>query len=282
VSKDVIVPVEALVDFEDPREVRKVRVSELIVDQNVQRSVLQPRLDKMGEWNWDLAETLTVTERADGKYVVTEGQGRVLKLLQDHPTAVMWAVVRTAHGEDYAADEAAVARAISGGRTPHSTFDRMDLERTAGDLYWQEATRRLLEFGIEMTGTRHAKSPRAISAVSAIGTIMHAFDAEPDITEGQAIQAGGDLLSDTAAVILEAFGEQPGMWERLMLMVTSGAMIRHSKLDKARLAATLKRLSPADWRAESKRHRPGTSALDHLGMLILADYSHGKSNKLAW
>ena len=271
---------------DDPRPIGYFHVDEVVVDQNVQRSVLQQRLDRMGEWDWTKAETIAVARRSDGKYVVIEGQHRVLKKRQEAPGYYWMSIVPTDY-ENYAADEARIARGIAGGRASHSAFDKMDLERTAGDLYWQEATNRLLYYGVEMSGSSGGQSTRSISAISAVGAIMHAYDGVPEFSADQSISAGGDLLQDTVAILLDAFGDkdpkdQKGMWERIMLMVVSGALQRHPKLDKLRMAETLARLTPAEWRAESKRHRPGTSALDHLGMQVMYDYSHGKHAKLGW
>ena len=287
-SKETIVTTDELLADDDPREVLRLHVDDVVIDQNVQRTVSQDRLDRMGPWDWSKVEVITVARRkADGKYVVIEGQHRVIKKRQEAPGKLLM-VVAPLDAENYAAAEAGIARGIASGRSPHTAFAKMDLERIAGDPYWQEATARLVYFGVEMTDSRSlVRSNRAIHAISAVGSIMHAYDRVPEMTADDMIRAGGDLLQDTIGILLEAYGQaedkdQKGMWERIMLMVVSGALGRHPKLDKLRLAETLKRLTPAEWRAESKRHRPGTSALDHLGMQVMYDYSHGKQNKLGW
>lgn len=284
----VVDPPAARGPDDDPRQIIYVSVDDVLIDPNVQRSVLQPRIDRMGEWDYDLAEGPTVSRRKNGQYIAIEGQGRVLHQQQQHPGSKMWMFVIEPDSENYAADEARIARRISGTRTQHTVFDRMSLERTAGDPYWQEATRALLYFGLEMTGSS-GKGPNAVTAVGAIGTIMHSFDGVAEMSSDESVQAGSELLQDVISILREAYQYKPdkekkGMYDRIMLLVVAGALRRHPRLDKFRLSGVLARLTPGQWKDEASRHRPGTSALDHLGKQVVDDYNSGKrdANKIAW
>lgn len=262
--------------WDDTREIRKMNVDDVVIDPNVQRTTKDSRLDQMGGWDPDKAEVVTVAERADGTFAVIEGQNRVLKLRRDHPGSKINMVIRPSPATGYAAEEASVARGIAAGRVAHSPFAKMELDLKAGDQYWIAAVEVLAEQNLVLSDTG-ASGPRRIVAVGTVRNLIHSFDGVSDIP----VQEGANLLSRTVSVILTAFGEQPKMWDRVMLQAVAGLLDRGA--DARRLTVKLAGQSAADWLSDVNRRRHKSGAVVYLAGLIIQEYNRALRNgKLEW
>lgn len=284
-TQAVVVKPPANGDGDDPRQMVYINVDKVVVDPNVQRRTKDERLTKMGNWNWDLAETPTVALRTDGLYAAIEGQNRILKRQKEAPGTSMWMVLRPSPATDWTADEAKVALGIAKGRKLHSSYDAMHVELAAGDPYWQAAVATLAEHEVEFTpnGQYNNSGVRGIAAITAVGGVMHSYDKTADTTD-EAVTDGAALLGRVLLVIINAFDEQKAMWDGTLIRAVSGVIHRNPAVDLNRLTAKLAKVAATDWVAECRRRRGRTSPVEYLATLIMQDYNHAlnAAKRLSW
>lgn len=264
---------------DDPRELVWVSVDELVIDENIQREVDENRHKIFSaEWDWDLAEVPTVSERKDGTLVVTEGQHRVLRRKEIAPGSHLWAVKRSGGGGT--AGEAAAAQGIAKGRKAHSALAQWDLRLHAGDPYVTAGDKVLTEVGLVMGGAGTATGVWAASAVTAI------------LTGGRRTPAEGEeLLRKTLLTLARAWPDDhaPGVrWEATMLRAVAYLIERNAEvIDTRKLSARLSTTSSAEtWLKRAKeRAAVGGSNWHVLAELIGTPYNNGmrrSDRKLVW
>ena len=284
-SKPVVFDPPSRTAGDDPRKLVWICVDQILIDPNVQRGVNPLRLDaEFDPWRWRIAEGITLSRRGTSYYAV-EGQHRVLSRQKDAPGTFIWAFLL----EDLtSAQEAETAHDIAKGRKPHNAYQYFSTELAMNDPYWLAASERLNEMQVALSAyKRNAAGNRSIAAINAVKQMMHAYDKD-GLSPEQAVRKGADLLSLTVGTLLEAFDEKDirekrGMWERNLLLAVSGMFLRHPNLNAGRLVRVLERLSAGEWLEVAKRHRPGTSPVDHLGRQLTDDYNHAlRGNRIEW
>jgi hypothetical protein len=264
---------------DDPREILWVSVDKLVIDENVQREVDESRHKIFHtEWDWDLAEVPTVTERTDGSLVVAEGQHRVLRRKELAPGSFMWVIKRA--GEATTAGEASTAQGIARGRRGHSALAQWDLRLHAGDPYVSAGDKVLAEIGLVMGS---GSSAAGIMAAQAVNTILTGGKRTPE--EGEA------LLRATLLVLARAWPDDyaPGArWEGTLVRAVGHLIEFNSQIiDPAKLTARLSATSSAEAWLKRGRERAsqGGARWRVLAGLLGEAYNNGmrrEDRKLEW
>lgn len=182
----------------DPRAAKFLPVNKLRIHARAQRPIDQRRIERMAsEWNWDLAEAVTVTAAPDGMYEVTEGQNRTEALRLIDPGASILCVVLPPQSD---ASQAGTALSIHRGRRALSALDSYALRITSEDPV-ALAIRDLMESReIEVSSNDGPRRTKAVSALMAIATAGRGRTTLED---------GIDLLGRTLDVILHAWPTDP-------------------------------------------------------------------------
>lgn len=264
---------------DDPRELVWVNVDDLFIDENVQREVDEARHKIFHtDWNWDLAEVPTVTQRRNGTLVVTEGQHRVLRRKETAPHSHLWVVKRT--GESGTAAEAGTAQGIARGRRGHSALAQWDLRLHAGDPYITAGDKVLAELGLVM-GPNTGVS--GIAAANAVTAVLTGGRRTPD--EGEA------LLRATLLILAQAWPDDyaPGTrWEGTLVRAVSHLIETNPGIvDTRRLTAKLSTTSSAEtWLKRAKdRTQPGSSRWRTLAASLAEAYNRSmrrEDRELSW
>lgn len=260
----------AVNDGDDPRTMAYVSVDLLVVDQNVQRPVTVERIRDMGDWDWTIAETPTVTERDDGTMVVTEGQHRVTKRQQEQPGTRMWVAIL---GD--ITDERDLALRISRGRRKHTPYDEWLLHVGQGLPHEVAAEQVLAELGLSVSSGGAHSSPTAIGSITTISQIIHAY-ADAD--------AGAAVLRAVLNVLMQAFPDEKRRWDRLLLL-TVARIIRTNPgiLETGRLIDRLGRQTALRWVQLAAARRPGQPAIDVIGQAVVDEYNRSlRTRRIEW
>jgi hypothetical protein len=251
---------------DDPRYAWYGRVGDVMIDQNVQRSVNPAKITAMGEWSWPKTEAITLNLRANGDLVAVEGQHRLLKKQAEDPDARMWFMVLT--GEK---DEAGVALGIASSRKPHTAYEKWQLALVQGGEMQVAAQDVLDRLGLTLSNyTRAHGDMQFITAVSAVARVMRTAPTTAD---------GADLLDRTCSVIVAAFVAQRDMWTSAMLRAVSQVIYRnemHGPLLQ-RLTEVLAKQTAVRWNQEVATRRTGQPPAAAIAEAIIADFNRGLS-----
>jgi hypothetical protein len=256
---------------DDPRQIIYVRVGDVEVDQNVQRDVNPAKLEKMGEFDYTLAETPTVVERENGKLVAVEGQHRLILNQQEDQDRRMWMVLLGSE-----VDEPGIAYAITKSRSKHSAFQEWNLQLAKGDEVQVAADEVLKRLGLELSNyKRGIPGDNKIAAVAAVKRIV---ESEPTVEEGAA------LLDTTLSTMGFAFGEQDDQWASNLIKSVGFLIQRNPGVNTTRLSATLAKMTARRWLQEASHKREGQTAVECIATAIVAEYNRGlhQQSRVAW
>lgn len=256
---------------DDPRDIVYVRVGDIVIDQNVQRDVSPAKLEKMGAFDYALAETPTLVERADGTLVAVEGQHRVMLLQSEDPDRSMWMVLLGSE-----ADEPGIALAITKSRTKHSAFQEWGLALAKREPLQVAADEVLSRLGLTLSNyKRGIPGDNRIAAVAAVKRIM---ELEPTAEEGAA------LLDTTLSTMGFAFGEQDDQWASNLIKAVGMTIHRNPGINTTRLSATLSKMTARRWLQETAHRREGQTAVECIAAAIIAEYNRAlhQPSRIAW
>ncbi len=265
---------------DDPREMLWVNVDDLFIDENVQREVDEARHKVFHtDWDWDIAEVPTVSERKGGALVVNEGQHRVLRLKEIASGSFIWVVKRT--GFSTGTSEALAAQGIAKGRRGHSALALWDLKLHAGDPYATAGDKVLSEIGLVMGANSAAAGIMAVNAVNTLLTGGHRTPAE-----------GEALLRQTLLVLASSWPDDyaPGSrWEGTLVRAVGHLLdVNPGVVTVKKLVLRLSATSSAEaWLKRARENSAGTSVprWRMLAGLLGSAYNKGmrsEEKKLVW
>lgn len=258
---------------DDNRRMIYIRVGDIIIDQNVQRNVNPDKLTKMGEFDYDLAETPTLVERTDGAFVAIEGQHRTELLRSENPDAHLWCNLLAGP-----VDEAGIALAITKSRKAHSPYEAFGLEVAKGDEYAIAVQDALETVGVQLSNyKRQIPGNQRIAAVAAVRNAVR--------LSGRTPGEGREFLTTVLSILRVGFGEQTDMWASLLIKSVAQILDRNQgQVNTERLTATLARQAPARWLQETSHKREGQPALECVATAIIQEYNRGlhQQNRIEW
>jgi hypothetical protein len=255
----------------DPRSVALMRAGDIIVDQRVQRDVRGRRVSRIAEnWDWSLAEAITVTPRPDGTYVATEGQNRVLALQERDAEALIWCVI-TADVEG-AADEASTALGIARGRQPHNRIQQWRMSVTAGHPHEIAAEAVLADLGLRLAEGTSASATH-IACAGVIAGIIHGTHANPLSPAAGAARLRQVLSAISAIPVGEAVGRRT---DAAIVQAVGDLIARHPDADLQRLAEKLSGRTAVQWLAFRRSLSPTWRGVEDQ---IARDYNHALSER---
>lgn len=259
---------------DDPRQVAYVPVSVIHVDPNVQRATTETRLDSMGEVDWALLEGLTLTVRADGTVVATEGQHRVLLLQRERPDAHVWAVLNP--GEN---NEAAIALAIAKSRRAHTPFDKWQLALHDRELLQVRGEQVLAELGLRLYPGGNTGDPTAIGAVGAVERVMRMRG-----TDLEGIEDGADVLRQTLSALVTAFPGESARTDGALITAVGRLFARNENIRPLRMAQTLRLMPATKWLQKGLDRLPSQSKPAAIGKAMIDAYNKqlGTKNEIRW
>lgn len=230
--------------LDDPRVVVLLPLVQLEIATAVQRSVRQERIDQLRtEWDWRLAEMLTVVQIEDERFRVIEGQHRLLAAKMRCPTGHMWCVMLP-RSEAGTSGEADLGLKISTGRKGHDAYDKWNMRLVRGDPHEVQATKVLDQFGLRIGRTASAQT---IAGASTVSEIVHGRRASAD--------AGADLLYSVVSVILHAwpthdYESRISRFDYRLMEAIAELIRRNPEVDLQRLATRLANKRAARWIAD--------------------------------
>jgi hypothetical protein len=254
---------------DDPRDMVYVRVGDVVIDQNVQRDVDPAKIEKMGAFDYTLAETPTLVEREDGLLVAVEGQHRVILKQTEDENARMWMTILGSE-----VDEPGIALSITRSRKKHSPYQEWNLSLARGEEMQVAADAVLKDLGLELSGWR-GNADHRIRAVAAVRRVMLS---EPTIEEG------AELLRTVLSVLAFGFGDMDDAFSSNLIRAVAALIQRNPSLDTTRLTATLSKMTPRRWDAEKAHKRDGQTAVECIATAIAVEYNRGRhtQSRIAW
>lgn len=254
---------------DDPRSMALIRAGDITVDQRVQRAVAQQKIDRLAtEWDWDLAEVLTLSRRPDGTLVATEGQHRLLALHQRDPDIHIWCILPD--DVEGTAEEAAVALGITRGRRPHNKLQQWKMELAAGDPHVVLAEKVLDELGLSVTDS---KSKNSVQAAGLLMRIVHGTAAHP-----LSPQNGSQQLR----IIMQVIAGIPDAsltgrrYSGAILQAVAEVVSRWPELNIVRLHEKLSARTADQWIAFGRTSMPQWRGIQDM---IVTDYNHSLRDK---
>lgn len=265
----------------DTREFKWIRAGDIIVDQRTQRECAQEKIDRIAnELSWPRFETPSVTrsrERGD-KYVVCEGQHRVLAVQQIDPDMLVGC--RVIDLDDVPEPEAIATQAqyaldIVKGRSAHGAYQEWRLRYNAGHPHEVHATEVLNSLGLRVGNKVSAAS---ISACGTVTSIIHGGSLTPE--------QGAELLRRTLSTVIAAFPmhdheSSTNRWNCHLLHAISSIYVNYPDTDADRLALCISRRVAAQWinlGKEGTREKPHVTMARH----IASEYNRGKRAGRIW
>lgn len=212
------------------------RIPELQIDASYQRGIETDRsrslINRIAQaWDWNLCQPLAVAKRADGSFMVVDGQHRLAAArlrsdIYDLPCVV------TAY--DDAGDEAAAFVALNQQRRPLSKLELFKASLAAGDEEAREVMRLIEAAGLSLAQHTNwlAWRPGAVSNISGIRACYKRHGEEVTAATLGAIAGGfpgtvlrfaGTIFPGLAAFIADASKRQEGVDQELLIMVLQGA-----------------------------------------------------------
>jgi hypothetical protein len=237
----------------------------VVVDQRVQRNTEPGKVERLTrDWDWMLAEVLTLTRRPDGTLVATEGQHRLLALQEIDPDIEMWAVLAT--DITGMADEAAAALGIARGRRQHNKVQEWRMRVTAQLPHELAAEQVLDEMGLVVTEGRGGKS------IAAAGTLMRIIHGTG--TRKLTPAEGADLLRKTLHVIMDSVPEEGQFagrrFDSAILTAVASLIAGHQQINLNRLGSKLSQRTATQWLAFRRAASPAWRGVEEV---IRADYN---------
>jgi hypothetical protein len=226
---------------QDPRAMTRLRVGDLVIDQNTQRVRIDSKVEHMASsWDWSLAEALTVVDNGDGTHTVVEGQGRALALQLVDPDLTMPCLVLN---PITSAAQSGVARDISRGRLAMSPVDRWKLDLNNGVAHEVAAQAVLESYGLRVARKVGA---RGIAAASTLRGIIRSGRRSPD--------EGAEFLNDVISVITAAYPDTDpdvptSRFDAPILRAVADVLSRNADrgVDLDRLARKVAVRTPEQW-----------------------------------
>lgn len=205
---------------------RRMKPSALIVDPTMQRELVPARLNKIiKEWTPVLADTITVSRRDSGQYVILDGQHR-------------WKAAEVVADEDFEFDvrifhhltrqqEAALFLGLNDAKPVHPT-DKWRMQVEAGDPDALRMHKLLVEeHGLNITAGVSSTSPQGFAAIGTANRIA----AWPN---------GIDTLDETLSLIANLYPDTKGRANPYKSPIVEGiALLIHRygrNLNRAHLA----------------------------------------------
>jgi hypothetical protein len=238
----------------DPRDFRRIRVGDLVIDERKQREIDPEKVAKIAnEWNWARFEALTVCARTDAGFDVVEGQHRAsaARVCGDLDLLVPCMILEATTTDK---QQSQIALDIVQGRRGHSAFEQWRLRYNAGQPHEIYATAIL-----EKHAMRVGKSTSAmtIGAVQTVKRIVHGGHFSPEY--------GADILDRVLGIIGAAFPTHDhesnvSRWDRYLLLAVSQAVVRWPDLDDRRLSMSLRVRPAGQWTAMTRGVKPAPEA----------------------
>lgn len=227
----------------DRRQVRRINVSDLIVDRKYQRALTNDDgIARMAyEWDWNLSEAPTVVEIGNGaKCRVIEGQRRVRALQMRDPEASMWCVVLEGK-QAGVRNEAAIGLQVSKGRVSFKAIDVFEARVRCGDEHEVAALEVLDDLGLRLG---HTASSRTIASAGSIMRLIHGALAPPEL--------GAEFLRNTLLVLMTAWPKDDiessvSRFDNRLFDVVGSIVSRNDAVDLDRLARKLRSKAAHRW-----------------------------------
>jgi hypothetical protein len=264
-------------EFSDPRRCVLIPVSKLIVDRIVQRGLRSDKIERLAnEWDWNVAEVITVVDLGNGKFRVTEGQHRAEAIRIRNPLASVWCVVVLDDEPTNPVREAEIAYDIQSTHKPHSAYDRWDLNVKRGLQHELEAEAVIAQHGLRL-GT--SPSISTIIAVAAVSGIIRDRKRSPEV--------GAELLDNTLWTVTHAWPEHDqtsgqSRFNANLLKAIAEIYARNEYVHRDRLVTALRSKMAARWIEDvQSTHGPKIEAIANG---IIGVYNKHKKNqtRLGW
>jgi hypothetical protein len=266
--------------FVDPRTFAYLSTDDVIVDPRRQREVSPEKIAKIAHtFDWSQFEVLTVAPPVvKGKeklYHVIEGQHRAMAVMAlakkiGRPILVPAMIVPKANEKQ----QADIALTIVRTRRGHSAVEQWHLAVNAG--YAHEVFAQVVLDDLHLRIGRSATAT-TIAAAATVRNIVYGGRLQPEY--------GAELLRSTLDVIMEAFPTHDSQsnttrWDRFMLLAVAWIVHHNERLDRSRLANSLKVRPAMQWINIGK----GADQLPvdvAMRQAIVIDYNKGlRSNKI--
>lgn len=258
---------------DDPRKAIWFRVSDVLVDQNVQRTVLAGRIEALtADWDWSLAEGITITVRDDDVLVVTEGQNRVLARQRIAPDSHMWGLI------SLDSNESKVALGIARGRRPHTPYDKWRLRLHDRDerVLAAEQVLALMDPPLRLFDSA-GRTGYGISAVGVVNKIMDTYED---------VQASAQLLRSVLRILTKAwpFPTEPRRLDGRLMEALRHLLVHNAEIvDEKRLTEVMQSNTAQRWYQYGSERGAGDTAYSAVGRQICKVYNYAKkTRKLEW
>jgi hypothetical protein len=215
------------------------------VDAEVQRRFDQTHANRIAKsYDPALFGLGHVSLRADGTYVVLDGQHRVsaAKSSGHGEVKVLFRVYRGLS----AATEADKFLELNANKKSVNALDGFNLALKAGHPVNVEIARILKSFGLRVAGYR------TDGGVSAVVALIHIYNGRVNVkpsSDSSTLDAAGlpeaQLLSRTLSVLVKAYGTDRDAFDGILLKGIAGLLVKHgAKVDSSVLSKALKKSPP--------------------------------------
>lgn len=257
-----------LVDDEPESYITALRAGQLFADRTYQRDLNELRVERMASGlRVPLLGVLEVSERADGRYAIVDGQHRWAAVIEGHPLHEDAALVCNVHTRLTVEDEARLFYDIDAQRRMLSGWDRWKARRSSGDPEVR---------AIEETVARHELQV----GMGAQGGLISATKALEQVAE----LGGTQLLDETLGVVVAAFGRTTDALTGSLFHGVAQVLAHYDRdeLDVMRLIEAMQGLAPRQLLARAgalrEIHKGQLPRL--VGVVLVERYNGTRGRKL--
>lgn len=215
------------------RHYQAIPAKQLSVDPTMQRELKQVLLNKIGDYNPDLAGAMIVSHRRDGSRILLDGQHRWERAMAADPDIPLDCIVHTGLTHE---EEAIIFLKTNVTRMSVSKYDIYRISIEAGDEIALSVQRQLAARDLEMAKSASTNRVGAVTACNAV-VVMDAEEA--------------DLLEIVLTIMEEAWGRTKDTWDGNLIRGIAETINRNlDEIDLDRLRSVLASRPVEQWKQE--------------------------------